>query len=184
MRTAMKCLLLVLTLMVYSQRMSAQEMVVIMSQNYTYDDPRWNNPATLEKGEVITVYKEGDTYQYFGSYTAASVGIPKHVFHIPGSVRGERCIVINGTHVRLRKGPSTKTGIFCYDANNGSSVARYDFKVKPGKETDADGIKYEWTPFYLDKGTRLPYLGKAGNFYKTSFNGYTFYISAQYTYVK
>lgn len=171
-------------LLVTTASMKAQEFIVVMNQDYSYEDPRWNHKVTLKKGDVISVLKNDDSYQYYGGYTAASVDIPKHVFHIPGSVKGEKCIVVNGTNVRLREKPSTKSGIYCYDENNGGSVARYKFKLKPGVEVDEDGYQYGWQPYYLDKGTRLPYLGKSNGFYKSTFNGVVFYISARYTYVK
>ena len=32
-----------------------KEIVVVMKKNYTYDDPRWSQPVTLEKDKAITV---------------------------------------------------------------------------------------------------------------------------------
>lgn len=163
----------------------AQEKIVVMSQNYTYEDPRWGGNQLLEKGTAIRVYpseSEGG-YEYFCGYTAASVILPKRVAHLPGTVRGERCIVVNGTNVRLREGPSTKSGIYCYDENNGSSVARQQFRKVPGVEKTED-MEYHWVPDYLPKGTRLPYLGRVGDFYKTTFDNTVFYIAAKYCLLK
>ena len=36
-----------------------KEIVVVMKTNYTYEDPRWGQPVTLEKGHAITVWSDG-----------------------------------------------------------------------------------------------------------------------------
>lgn len=162
----------------------SKEVVVVMSRNYEYEDPRWSQPVTLEKGETITVMDNGnDTYQYW-PYPAADVAIPKDVARLPGS-NGERYIQINGTNVRFREGPSTNYGYYCYNAANTASVYHNQF-IKDNKKpkTDDWGLTAEWRPYYLPKGTRLPYLGKENDFYKTTFNGTIFYISAKYTLLK
>ena len=161
-----------------------KEIVVVMKSNYTYEDPRWPQSVTLEKGEVITVMDDGsDTYDFW-PYPAANVGIPKNVTRLPGS-NGERYIQINGTNVRFRQGPSTTYGYYCYNAASTASVYHYQFirdNRKP--KTDDWGLMAEWEPYYLPKGTRLPYLGKKNGFYLTMFNGTKFYISAKYCLLK
>ena len=188
MKKSMKILLAMLVLSAFVQKTNAQsnkECVVIMSQNYTCEDPR-NSDATwvLKKGEAIHVYKCDDGYEYSGPYTAASTMIPFSTCHIPGTVRGERYLVINATHLNLREKPSTSSGIYCYDSEYGGSVAPNKFLVNPSRERGVYGTSYSWKPYYLPKGTRMPYLGKSGNFYKTTFNGTTFYVSAKYCLLK
>lgn len=163
---------------------TAKERVVVMRQNYTYDDPRWNTPVTLDKGEAITVMDNGgNTYEYW-PYPAADVSVPKNVTRLPGGA-GEHYIIINGTNVRFRKGPSTRYGYYCYNSINTASVYHNQFVTDSRKpQTDDWGLKAQWDPYYLPKGTRLPYLGKQNGFYKTKFNGQVFYISAQFCLLK
>ena len=161
-----------------------KEIVVVMKSDFTYEDPRWSQPVTLEKGEAITVMGDGDvTYNYW-PYPAANVEIPVEVTRLPGS-NGERYIQINGTNVRFRQGPSTSYGYYCYNAASTASVYHNQF-IHDNKmpKNDDWGLTAEWKPYYLPKGTRLPYLGKEKDFYKTSFNGTTFYISAKYCLLK
>ena len=182
MKNIMKNLLFVAFLF-SAHSMKAQEMVVVMSQNYTCEDPRGfgEEPKwTLKKGEALHVYKREEGYEYYGPYTAASVILPFRVCHVPGTVKGEKCIIINGTNLRLRQAPSTKSGIYCYDSDYGGSIAQEKFLVHPEKELGVYGTSYSWKPFYLPKGTRLPYLGKVNGFYKTKFRGSVFYLSAKY----
>lgn len=161
-----------------------KQIVVMMKRNYTYEDPRWSQPVTLNKGEAITVMSDGSaTYDYW-PYPAANVGIPKGVTRLPGSI-GEHYLQINGTNVRLREGPSTSYGYYCYNAASGASVYHNQF-IHDNRKTSTDdwGLAAEWEPYYLPKGTRLPYLGKERGFYKTKFNGVIFYISAKYCLLK
>lgn len=161
-----------------------KEIVVVMKKNYTYEDPRWSQPVTLEKGKAITVMSDGgSTYNYW-PYPAADVEIPKEVTRLPGS-KGEHYLQINGTNVRLRMGPSTSYGYYCYNVANTASVYHNQFILDNEKpETDDWGLTAEWEPYYLPKGTKLPYLGKEKGFYKTMFNGTMFYISAKYCLLK
>ncbi len=187
MKIAFKFLMVAVALMACSMKANAQQMVVIMSQNYSCDDPRGFDESqkwTLKKGDALLVYKEGNVYNYFGGYTAAFVEIPKRVCHLPGTVSGERYFVINATNLRLREKPSTSSGIYCYDENYGGSVAQLQFLVHPERELGVYGNSYSWKPYYLPKGTRLPYLGKVNGFYKTKFDGQVFYLSAKYCILK
>ena len=161
-----------------------KEIVVIMKKNYTYEDPRWSQPVTLEKGEAITVMSDGDSNYNYWPYPAADVEIPKSVARLPGS-NGEHYLLLNGTNVRLREGPSTNYGYYCYNVASSASVYHNQFihdRNKP--KTDNWGLTAEWEPYYLPKGTKLPYLGKKNGFYKTMFNGIQFYISAKYCLLK
>jgi hypothetical protein len=110
--------------------------------------------------------------------------LPKSVCRLPGSVRGERYIVINCTNLRLREKPSTSSGIYCYDSDYAGSVAQEQFLLHPEKELGVYGNSYSWKPYYLPKGTRLPYLGKVNGFYKTKFDGTVFYLHSKYCLLK
>lgn len=65
-------------------------------------------------------------------------------------------VVIDGTHVRLRMGPSTSSKIV-EDAPN--------------------------SPHYVNKGDVLPYLGTSGNFYKVKFEDMTVYVSRDFSHL-
>ena len=157
-----------------------KEIVVVMKKNYTYEDPRWSQPVTLEKGEAITVMSDGSASYNYWPYPAADVEIPKSVARLPGS-NGEYYLQIDGTNVRLRQGPSTSYDYYCYNAANTASVYHNQFVPNNNQPaTDNWGLTAEWEPYYLPKGTLLPYLGKEKGFYKTMFNGTQFYISAKY----
>ena len=172
------------TQMVIAQ--DAKEMVVVMSRNYTYEDPRWGQPVELTKGTAIKVLDEGggDDY-YYWPYPAANVVIPRSVAHVPGKVKGERYLVLTGTNVRLREGPSTKYGYYSYNIASSASVYHNQFITDNNQPAKDDwGLDAEWRPYYLPKGTRLPYLGKQGDFYKTKFNDQVFYISAKFCQLK
>ncbi len=178
------CLLLLFLSLSGTALRAQKKEVVVMSRNYTYDDPRWNTPVQLEKGEAITVTAADGGYYEYWPYPAADVAIPKNVTRLPGAA-GERYLVVNGTNVRLRKGPSTNYGYYCYNAANTASVYHNQFITERNKpKTDDWGLSAEWEPYYLPKGTRLPYLGKQSGFYKTKFNGQVFYISAKFTLLK
>ena len=162
----------------------SKQIVVVMKRNYTYDDPRWSMQVTLKKGQAIEVVNEKGAYYDYWPYPAANVAIPKSVTRLPGS-NGEHYLVLNGTNVRLREGPSTSYGYYCYNAASGASVYHNQFIRDNNKpKTDDWGVMADWEPYYLPKGTRLPYLGKVKDFYKTKFDGVVFYISAKYCLLK
>lgn len=154
--------------------------VVVMNDEYTYSDPRWGQNVTLDKGSAITVYNiEGDDYEYW-PYPAAEVAIPKSVAHIPGTVNGERCLVINASNVRFLEKPSAYSRVLCYNIASTASVYHIQFinmKKKPKK--DDFGLAAEWDPFTLKQNTAIPYKGKSGSYYKTEINGQTLFISAK-----
>ena len=180
--------LLILTLLFTATAAIAQttskEKVVIMNRNYVYEDPRWEQSATLPKGEAIIVQDVGTAYEYW-PYPAADVRIPKNVAHVPGTVKGERYLVINGTNVRLREGPSLRHGYYCINVLSGASVYHNQFVTDKNKpKVDEWGLEAEWEPYYLPKGTRIPYLGRQGDFYKTKIDGVVFYISAKFCLLK
>lgn len=171
-------------LLLASGALNAQ-VIVVANNDITYEDPRWGVSQVLEKGSAISVQDAGTDYEWW-LYPAAFVSLPKKNLHIPGTKAGERCVVINGTNARFREKPSAKSGILCYDIASGASYYSRKF-VRPTqiqRDLKEDGIPVYWDPYYLPKGTRLPYLGKTSGFYKTSFNGLTLYISARHCYLK
>ena len=151
--------------------------VVVMNNDYTYSDPRWNQNVTLEKGFAITVYDiEGDDYEYW-PYPAADVAIPKSVAHIPGTLKSERCLVVNTSNVHFLEKPSANSRVLCDNIESTASVYHTQFinmSKKPKK--DDFGLAATWDPFTVKRNTAIPYKGKTGNFYKTEINGYTLYI--------
>ena len=157
-----------------------KELIVVLNKNYTYEDPRWGSPVELKRGEAISVYdKAGASYEYW-PYPAADVAIPKKVAHVPGTVKGERCLIVTTNGLRLLEKPSAQSPYYCYNADSGASVAHNQFvsdKARPA--TDDWGLQADWQPYTYPKGTRLPYKGKQGNFYKTEIDGQEFYISAK-----
>jgi hypothetical protein len=162
----------------------AKEIVVVMNRNYTYDDPRDGDEMVLAKGKAISVWNvPGGDYEYW-PYPIGKVLIPKKAAHVLGTINGERYIVLNSAGVRLREGPSTQYGYYCVNSASGASVYHYKFVHDNKPLVDDWGLKADWTPYTLPKGTRLPYLGKQGNFYKTKFNGQVFYVSAKYSLLK
>ena len=157
----------------------AKEIAVIMSRDYTYEDPRWGSPVQLKKGEAITVMDEkGAAYDYW-PYPAADVSIPKNVTRLPGAAH-ERYILLNGNNVRLHEAPSLKSGYYCINTESGASVYHNQFIKDTNKpKTDDWGLAARWEAYTLPKGTRLPYLGTQNGFYKTKFNGTVFYIQSR-----
>ena len=179
----MLLLLLIGSNQIYAQ---AKILIVVPNKDIKYEDPRWGGEQTLEKGYAISVLDDEESSYSWWLYPAAKVDLDKVNLHIPGTVPGEKCIVINGTKVRFREKPSTKSGILCYDIDSGASYYSVEFVKQESTERHltVDGISVYWDPYYLPKGTRLPYKGKEGDFYKTEFNGRTLYISASFSYVK
>ena len=149
-----------------------KELIVVLNRNYTYEDPRWGSPVELKRGEAISVYdKAGASYEYW-PYPAADVAIPKKVAHVPGTVKGECCLIVTTNGLRLLEKPSAQSPYYCYNADSGASVAHNQFVSDKARPAD-------WQPYTYSKGTRLPYKGKQGNFYKTKIGGQEFYISAK-----
>lgn len=182
-RTTLGMVLLLLAHAAYAQK----QLVVVANRNINYEDPRFERTGTLERGEAITVSDNGSTYGWWIYPMEPTIDFAKRNFHVPGTVQGELCIVVNGSNVRFRESPSLNAGIYCVDIMSGASYFQKGFikdsQVKR-EYRDSEGILRCWDPIYLPKGTRLPYKGKVGEFYKTAFDGYTLYISAKYSYVK
>ena len=181
--TTMLLLLLTGGSQLYAQ---AKHLVVVANKDIQYEDPRWGSEQTLEEGRAISVADDGEGYYSWWIYPAANVNLDKENLHIPGTKQGEKCIIINGTNVRFREKPSTKSGILCYNTDSGASYYSIEFvkQASTQRHMTVDGQPVYWDPYYLPKGTRLPYKGKEGDFYKTEFNGFTLYISAIYSYLK
>ena len=187
MKNIYRITMLLALMMISSMYVSAQELVVIMNEDYTCDDPRgeegnagWN----FKKGDALHVYKgDNGDYEYFGPYIAANAMIPKNLCHLPGE-RGEKYIVINVENLNLREGPSTRHKIYCYDSEYGGTFDPSKFLANPHSELGVYGNSRSWKAWHLPKGIRMPYLGKENGFYKTSFNNIVFYICAKYCTLK
>ncbi len=181
MKNVFRTIVLILALAAASQNLRAQSCVVIMNQNYVCEDPRdfsGEQTWTLKKGEALRVYKEDDYYEYFGPYLAASVEIPLSKCHIVGTVKGERCVTINVANLPLREKPQANAAIFCYDEDYAGSIDPSKFLVNYRRVKGVYGTSYSWKPYYFNKGTRVPYNGKVGNYYKTMIDGIVFYLDA------
>ena len=184
-----KTLLLLLTMLAVGNVISFAQnkvLVVVANRNVSYEDPRWGNNNTITKGKAISVIDDGSNQYEWWLYPAADVILAKKDFHVPGSIKGEKCIVINGTNVRFREKPSLQAGILCYNIEHAGSTYHIEFVKQSSvqKNLRVDGVPVFWDPYYLPKGTRLPYKGRVGDFYKTELNGMTLYISAKYCSLK
>jgi hypothetical protein len=116
------------------------------------------------KGTKLTYLGEKGDF-YYVEYAGYKVYISKQYSSLttansaskPSTQKAQKYyVVVNGTNVRLRTGPSTKYDYFTWD----------------------DG-----SPCYLPKGSYLDYLGQSGDFYKCNYQGHTVYISKKYSYV-
>lgn len=74
-----------------------------------------------------------------------------------GTINGEKYVVINGTELRLRLGPSTSSDTFKW----------------------GDG-----TNRHPNKGERYRFLGESGDFYKIDYKGNEVWVSKLYTYLE
>ena len=109
--------------------------------------------------------------------------IPSDKFHVLGTVKGEKYLLVKSSNMRLLEGPSSDSGIYCYDANAGSSFACLAFVHTLGPVVQADQAM-DWKPYTFPKGCRLPYLGVENGFYKTQVDGQEFYVSKKYCKLK
>ena len=124
----------------------------------------WNStgkPVWINKGQTLT-YLGNDTYDFYNVlFDGKSVYISKQfarlVYPNSGYSSSGSVVVVNGTHVRLRWGPSLNASIY----SNGYG-----------------------TPIYPARGARLTYLGQSGNWYKVRYNGNVLYISKDYSYLR
>ncbi len=187
MKTLINSLLLLLLFMAYSQKMSSQEMVVVMNQDYSpeelleYGD---DYALSVEKGQVIKVMKNGDEYDYYGSSRGGTfLKIPSDMFHVLGTVKGEKYLLVKSSNMRLLKEPSDDSDIYCYDDNAASSYLCLDFVHTLGPVVQA-GNAMDWKLYTFPKGCRLPYLGKENGFFKTQVDGQEFYVSKKYCKLK
>jgi hypothetical protein len=120
-------------------------------------------PRYAPKGTYLKYLgQKGDFY--YVEYAGYKVYISKQYSYLSGSSTssaatsstGKYYVVVNGTNVRLRTGPSTNYPYFTW--NDGS-------------------------PCYLPKGSYLNYVGQAGDFYKCTYQGHTVYISKKFSYI-
>ncbi|MBQ0116269.1 MAG: hypothetical protein KBT10_10450 [Bacteroidales bacterium] len=171
----LKRILSVLVLIIAGWAIAAATVVVVdgvnvrlrlgPSTNYGMLTNSHGRPVYPAKGTRLTYYGTYGNF-YKVSYNGYTVYISRDFSHLSntgsssynnGRRNTTRVVVVDGVHVRLRHGPSTSYGIF----------------------TDSYG-----RPVYPARGARLPYLGTYGNFYKVNYNGYTVYISRDYTHLK
>lgn len=165
--------------------LTAKEIVVVLNRNYTYSDPRWETSVTLKKGEAIRVNTMRGANWDFWPYPAANVEIPKRVAHIPGTVKGEKCIEITASDVPLYEKPSMKSNVMCINTASAASVFHAQFvPLSKLPKTDDWGIEAEWEKRTFEKGVKLPYKGKKGKFFKTEIAGTTYYIPASKARIK
>lgn len=127
----------------------------------------WNStgkPVWINKGDRLT-YLGNDSYDFYNVlFDGKSVYISKQFARLvypnsgyTSSSRGGSSVVVSGTHVRLRWGPSLNAAIY----------------------TNGYG-----TPIYPARGARLTYLGQTGNWFKVRYNGNVLYISKDYSYLR
>ena len=119
-------------------------------------------PVYMNKGQKLT-YIGRDTYDFYNvQYNGQSVYISKDfsrlVYNTPNPNTNTRSyVVVNGTNVRLRYGPSLNADI--YRNSRGA-------------------------PIFPQKGMRLTYAGQTGDWYKVYYDGRIFYISKQHCYLR
>ena len=77
--------------------------------------------------------------------------------HYYGQESSSQYVVINGTELRLRLGPSTSADTF----KRGDGSNRHP-----------------------NKGEKYLYLGESGDFYKIDYKGHEVWVSKQYTYLE
>jgi hypothetical protein len=126
----------------------------------------WNStgkPVWINKGQSLTYLGDANGF-YRVLFDGKSVYISKQFSRLvypnsgyTSSYSGGSAVVVNGTHVRLRWGPSLNASI--YSNSYGQ-------------------------PIYPARGARLTYLGQSGNWYKVRYNGNVLYISKDYSYLR
>lgn len=118
-------------------------------------------PVWINKGQTLTYLGDANGF-YNVLFDGKSVYISKQFARLAGTNNysggnSGSTVVVSGTNVRLRWGPSLNASIY----------------------TNGNG-----RPIYPSKGTRLTYLGQSGNWYKVRYNGNVLYISKDYSYVR
>ncbi len=166
----------ILVLVVMPYKTSAQSKVIVMNSNYYSEiEADYCDIGNMTKGSawVISDFE----YKEYGHYSAGNVFaggmmsgyIPKSKAYLCGS-QGERCIVLNGTNINFRESPSINARCLYYDACNPAKFANHAIDPDMGKVR-------------LPKGSKLPYYGTVGNWYKSNLEGNTIYISKDYSYL-
>lgn len=119
-------------------------------------------PIYMNKGQSLT-YLGNDSYDFYNvKYNGQSVYISKQFSRLVynnnnRNTNSARYVVVNGTNVRLRYGPSLNADI--YRNSRGA-------------------------PIFPPKGSSLTYAGQTGDWYKVYYDGRTFYISKQHCYLR
>ncbi len=169
MKHLFKSLTIMMVLFISSISMSAQTVVINSGNLNIRYGPSLNASILSDYNGRHIHYARGTSFTYAGeSYNGF------HSIYVNGqkmwvsaqhsSLRGVRRnnnynsgrnIVINGTNVNFRLGPSLNAGIL---RSGGRNV-------------------------HVPKYTRLPYLGTSGSFFITRYNGRTVYVYMQFAYV-
>ena len=168
MKHLFKTFALVMTLCVYSLAANAQTVTLTGNNTNLRYGPSMNAGILSDYYGNHIHYSRGTTFNYAGEtrngFYAIYVNGQKLWVHSQfANLRGAsyspspgRSLVINGTNVNFRLGPSLNAGIL---SNS------YGYHI------------------HVPKYTRLPYLGTSGSFYKTRYNGRTVYVYMQFAYV-
>ena len=114
--------------------------------------------AGQTRNGFYSIYVNGDILWVSSQFARMSNGgYGQNLAPRQGRHGGGKSLVINGTDVNFRLGPSLNAGVL------------------------SDGYGYH---IHVPKYTRLPFLGTSGNFYKTRYNGRTVYVHMQYAYTE
>lgn len=135
--------------------------------NYTILTYSNGKPMYPAKGARLTYLGVSGNF-YYVSYNGYNCYISRDYCHLQNAGGGgynggyssysnASVVIVDASHVRLRVGPGLNYGII----------------------TDGRG-----KPIYPPKGARLTYLGTNGGFYYVRYNGYTCYISRDYTHLR
>lgn len=124
------------------------------------------SPVYVNKGQKLT-YIGSDSRDFYNvRYNGQNLYISKQFSKLVNTTndpkrytvdKNTRYVVINGTNVRLRYGPSLTANI--YRNEHG-------------------------TPIFPPKGSMLIYAGQSGDWYKAYYDGRIFYISKKHSYLK
>lgn len=121
-------------------------------------------PVYVQKGQKLTFMPVDNAFFYGVEYKGKCVYISKEYSELvvddPERYtidENTRYVVVNGTNVRLRYGPSLNANIY----------------------RNERGV-----PIFPDKGDMLIYAGQSGDWYKVYYDGRIFYISKKHCYLK
>ena len=116
----------------------------------------WSSSYKNDSYAWVVIIDNGamDASGFFNRYTATSVRL---IHSAQANSNGSRFVVIDGSELRLRLGPSTSSDTFKWP----------------------DG-----TNRHPNVGDKFKYLGEKGDFFKIDFNGNEVWVSKQYTHLE